>query len=231
MRNAVLNWSGGKDAALALQKILHEGDYNIIALLTTFESSAGHSSMHLLPYSLLKKQAESIGIPLYPIYLSKKAGAYEEEMRKAITHFKKSGVTHFIFGDIFLSDVKSYRESKLNPLGIEVIEPLWGRTSEEVMQEFLNSGIQAKVIVTQADKLDSSFIGREIDQEFCKRLPPEADICGENGEYHTLAYKGGIFRKEIPFTISGVSKISHDFKMNDGQIKRYEYWQAEMGEE
>lgn len=227
-KKAVFNWSGGKDSALALQKTLQENKFEVISLLTTINESSLTTSIHGIPLKLLEKQAAGIGIPLYTILLSKDKKTYEAGMTEAITHFKNQGVTHFIFGDIFLADVKSYRESKLNPLGMEVVEPLWGKTSEEVMHEFLNSKLKTKIIVTQADKLDQSFIGKDINREFVKSLPQGIDLCGENGEYHTFCYEGEIFKSKIDFEITEIKRITYDFKMDTGEMKSYEYWQAEI---
>ena len=145
-KKAVFNWSGGKDSALALQKTIQEGEFELVSLLTTINEETLTSSIHAIPQKLLLKQADSIGIPLYTVLLSKEKKTYEEGMTEAISHFRNLGVSHFIFGDIFLADVKSYRESKLNPLGIDVVEPLWGKTSEEIMSDFLKSGIKTKII-------------------------------------------------------------------------------------
>lgn len=227
-KKAVFNWSGGKDSALALHKTLEENEFDVVSLLTTINEETLTSSIHGIPLKLLLKQAESIGIPLYTVLLSKDKKSYEEGMTEAITHFKNRGVSHFIFGDIFLADVKSYRESKLNPLGIEVVEPLWGKTSVEIMNDFLRSGIKTKIIVTQADKLDQTFIGREIDNEFTKSLPGGIDPCGENGEYHTFSYDGGFFKSKIDFEISKANRISYELKMSTGEMKSFEYWQAEI---
>lgn len=113
-------------------------------------------------------------------------------------------------------------------MGIEVVEPLWGKTSEEIMNDFLKSGIKTKVIVTQADKLDESFIGREINQEFIDSLPDGVDLCGENGEYHTFSYEGELFKKNIDFEISQTKKVTYEFKLDTGEIKNYEYWEAKI---
>ena len=149
-------------------------------------------------------------------------------MRETVDHFKRQEVAHFIFGDIYLSDVKTYRESKLNPLGIEVVEPLWNNTSSEVMDDFLKSGIKTKIIVTQADKLDITYIGKDIDANLINSLPNNVDICGENGEYHTLAYSGGLFKKEVEFLISEINKTVFNFTLDNGETKTFEYWQAEI---
>ena len=228
LKKAVFNWSGGKDSALALQKVLEGKEFEIIALLTTITAETNTSSIHGIPLELLKKQAQSIGIPLYLVGLTKDIKTYEDEMLKAVNHFKQLGVAHFIFGDIFLTDVKNYRESKLLPLGIEVVEPLWGKTSLEVMGEFLKSGIKSKIIVTQADKLDQSFIGRDLDRSVIDSFPINVDVCGENGEYHTLSYAGDLFKTPIDFAILETVLITHEFKLDTGEIKKCDYWQAKL---
>lgn len=228
MKKAVFNWSGGKDSALALQKVLQEKEFEIISLLTTMNEETSKSSMHSIPLEILERQAESIGIPLHTVVFSKDLKNYDEKMNEAVNHFKEQGVAHFIFGDIFLSDVKAYRESKLNPLGIEVVEPLWEKTSQEVIDDFLQSGIQAKVIVTQADILNETYIGRNLDANLVRSFPDNIDVCGENGEYHTLSYAGGLFKKEVQFSISETIKTSFEFKLDTGETKTFEYWQADL---
>lgn len=228
LKKAVFNWSGGKDSALALQKVLEGKEFEVIALLTTITAETNTSSIHGIPLELLKKQAQSIGIPLYLVTLTKDIKTYEDEMLKAVNHFKQLGVAHFIFGDIFLTDVKKYRESKLLPLGIEVVEPLWGKTSLEVMDEFLKSGIKSKIIVTQADKLDQSFIGRDLDSSVIDSFPMNVDVCGENGEYHTFSYAGDLFKTPFDFAILETVLITHEFKLDTGEIKKCDYWQAKL---
>ena len=228
MKKAVFNWSGGKDSALALQKVLEEKEFEVIALLTTMNEESQKSSMHSIPLEILERQAESIGIPLYTVTSSTILKNYEVKMAETVQHFKEQGVKHFIFGDIFLSDVKTYRESKLNPLGVEVVEPLWEKTSQEVIDDFLRSGIQSKIIVTQADILDETYIGKDLDQNIINSFPKNIDVCGENGEYHTLSYAGGLFKKEVEFSISETIKTSFDFTLDTGEQKTFEYWQAEI---
>lgn len=228
MKKAVFNWSGGKDSALALQKVLEEKEFEVIALLTTMNEESQKSSMHSIPLEILERQADSIGIPLYAVTSSTMLKNYEEKMVEAVQHFKEQGVKHFIFGDIFLSDVKAYRESKLQPLGIEVVEPLWEKTSQEVIDDFLASGIKSKIVVTQADLLDETYIGKDLDADLVKSFPQNIDVCGENGEYHTLCYAGGLFQKEVEFTISETIKTSFDFTLDTGEQKTFQYWQAEI---
>ncbi len=227
-KKAVFNWSGGKDSALALQKTLQDNEFDVVALLTTINEETLTSSIHSIPVELLTKQADSIGIPLYTVLFAKDLTNYDDKMQETVEHFKKQGVTHFIFGDIFLADVKTYRETKLNPLGIQVVEPLWDKSSTEIISDFIKSGIKSKIIVTQADKLDKIFIGKDIDENTINKFPDDIDICGENGEYHTFSYSGALFKKQIDFSISQAKKISYDINLDNGQTKTFEYWQAEI---
>ena len=229
-KKAVFNWSGGKDSALALYTVLQQKQFEVVALLTTVNEETELSSMHAIPFSLLMKQAESIGIPLYPVFLPNNLPVYEQRMLDAALHFKAQGVEHFIFGDIYLSDVRKYREDRLHPLGIEVVEPIWNLDSTEVMQNFLDSGIRTKIIVTDASKLDRSFIGQDIDAALIERMPEDVDICGENGEYHTFAYAGALFKQTVEFEIVETRQMSYDFKLENGEEKNYHYWQAIFAE-
>ena len=228
-KKAVFNWSGGKDSALALYKVLQQREFDVIALLTTINEETGRSSVHSIPIEILQKQAESIGIPLYTVEFAKDLNNYDHKMCTAVNYFKDHGVTHFIFGDIFLTDIKTYRESKLNPLGIEVVEPLWNKSPAKVIEEFLSSGIKSKIIVTQADKLGYEFIGKDLDRSTIDLFPNDIDVCGENGEYHTLSYAGGPFKNIVDFSIQNIEKEVYSIKLDNGEIKIYEYWQAGIG--
>lgn len=163
---AVFNWSGGKDSAHALWRARQSELYDIVALLTTINRDSQRSTMHGIPLPLLQAQADSIGIPLHIVNLTPQGNLenYAEAMTCAALHFKEQGVTHFIFGDIYLHDVRAYRERQLAPLGIEVVEPLWGVVSSEiVMQQYLASGLKTVIVTTQADGLGMDAIGREVD--------------------------------------------------------------------
>lgn len=223
---AVFNWSGGKDSALALQQTLQTNQLEVVSLLTTINEATSLSSIHGIPLEILHQQADSIGIPLYTVSLSPDLKEYDRKMEEAVVHFTKQGVTHFIFGDIFLSDVKAYRENKLNPFGIEVVEPLWNKTSKAIIAEFLQSGIKTKIIVTQADKLDATYVGKELDSDLVASFPDGVDYCGENGEYHTLCYAGSIFKKEIAFSLGKTQQFTYDINLADGETKTFAYWQA-----
>lgn len=228
---SVFNWSGGKDSAFALYKVLQSGLYDVVALLTTVNSSSSRSTMHDIPLDLLKRQASSIGIPLYVVNLSPASGMdeYNKAMSDAVFHFKEQGVTTFIFGDIFLYDVRKYREDALRPLGIDVLEPLWDKSSREVMEEFLQSGLKTIIVTTTATVLGREYIGRHIDESLIKDLPESADVCGEQGEYHTFCYDGPIFSHPVTFTLGQPYEKSFPIKLDDGTEQTFSYWFADLG--
>lgn len=227
---AVFNWSGGKDSAHALWKIIQAGEYEVVALLTTVNRDTHRSTMHGIPLFLLEKQAESIGFPLYIVDLTPQGGMedYSSAMENVVKHFKKEGVTHFIFGDIFLRDVRVYREQQLSPYGIEVVEPLWGKMSKEIMDDFLSSGLKTVVVTTMADGLGEAAIGKLIDRCFVDSLPEYIDPNGENGEYHTFCYDGPIYRWPVPFRLGRPFSESYDIRMEDGSIRKFTYWFADL---
>lgn len=228
---SVFNWSGGKDSAFALYKVLQSGLYDVVALLTTVNSSSSRSTMHDIPLELLKRQASSICIPLYVVNLSPASGMdeYNKAMSDAVLHFKEQGVTTFIFGDIFLYDVRKYREDALRPLGIDVLEPLWDKSSREVMEEFLQSGLKTIIVTTTATVLGREYIGRHIDESLIKDLPESADVCGEQGEYHTFCYDGPIFSHPVRFTLGQPYEKSFPIKLDDGTEQTFSYWFADLG--
>ena len=228
---AVFNWSGGKDSALALYRILQEERFEVVALLTTVSAENGESTMHAIPEGLLRRQAERIGIPLHVVRVGAGSGAegYDAAMERAVEHFRRGGVTHFVFGDIFLEDVRRYRESRLERCGIEVVEPLWGVASHEAVEEFLKRGFRT-VVVTVEERLGRERVGRVIDDRFVWELPEGVDCCGENGEYHTFCFDGPIFSEPVPFTLGETLYRSFEVKLDNGDVRRYGYWFAGLGE-
>lgn len=228
-KRSVFNWSGGKDSALALWKAMSSGEYKIASLLTTILETDQRSSLHGIPRAILQEQADSIGLPLHVVELPQKRSGkeYENTMSGAVGHFKSQGVTHFLFGDICLRDIRSYREKHLVPQGITVVEPLWGKTTEEVMEEFLCSGFKT-VIVTAAEKPGKKYIGKTIDKELIASFPEGLDICGENGEYHTLCYDGPLFSRPIGFSLGEAQCYSYDVWTEDGSLLTFPYWYAEI---
>ena len=229
-KKAVFNWSGGKDSAHALLRVMQADEYEIVALLTTTNRDTRLSTMHNIPLSLLQAQSESIGIPFAIVELKPKGNLadYTEAIQKTALRFKEQGVTHFIYGDIFLHDIRKYREELLTPLGIEVVEPLWGPSSAEIIEAYLNSGLKTVVVTTEDKGLGMEAIGKVIDRDFIDSLPDTCDPNGENGEYHTFCYDGPIFKKPIRFQLGTPKKESHDIKLDDGTVKTFTYCFADL---
>lgn len=198
---AYMNWSGGKDSSLCLYKILKEDKYQINYLLTSINKAHDRISMHGIRTELLRQQADSIGIPLKIIELPENhdMDEYEKEMEEKVNEISNEGIHHSIFGDIFLEDLKKYRENKLRPLGIEGVFPLWKISTKELMKEFIDLGFKAIIVCVNGEFLNQSFCGRMIDQSFVNDLPDNVDVCGENGEYHSFVFDGPIFHKPILF--------------------------------
>jgi len=194
---SIFNWSGGKDSALALYHCLQNPDIEIKYLVTTVNDAVNRVSMHGVRESLLLRQAEEIGIPLYQIRLPEMPGMqeYDDMMRHHLEILKGEGIRHSIFGDIFLEDLKAYRDARLAEAGLTGIYPLWKRDTRELIGEFLSLGFGTVICCTQERLGD--LAGREIARELIDSLPPDVDACGENGEFHTFAFKGPIFKNQI----------------------------------
>jgi len=210
MTQAIFNWSGGKDSSLALYHTLRNPEINIKYLVTTVNDAVDRISMHGVRVELLIKQAESIGIPLYQIRLPEMPGMkeYDDTMRYHLSKFRDEGITHSIFGDIFLEDLKNYRDARLAEVGMKGIYPLWKRDTHELINEFLALGFGTVIACTQ-QRLEN-IVGKEIDRELINNLPNDVDVCGENGEFHTFAFKGPIFSKEINYRTG--EKVFKEYK-------------------
>nr|WP_294942031.1 diphthine--ammonia ligase [uncultured Mucilaginibacter sp.] len=199
MTKCIFNWSGGKDSALALYYCMQNPELDIRYLVTTINDEVDRISMHGVRTELLEQQAAQIGIPLYQIRLPEMPSmeAYDNIMRVHLEHLKSEGITHSIFGDIFLEDLKNYRDARLAEVGLCGIYPLWKRDTKELINEFLGLGF-GTVIACVQERLEE-FVGREIGGEVIASLPADVDVCGENGEFHTFTFKGPIFKNEIKY--------------------------------
>lgn len=201
-----MNWSGGKDAALALYTVLSERELEVTSLLTSINDCYKRVSMHGLREELLLAQSQSIGIDLRTLRLSEKPSMdeYERTMQEQINYFRQQSVSTAIFGDIFLEDIRSYREKMLSSAGINTVFPLWKLPQREILDSFFRSGFKAIVICVDAKRLGKGFAGRLFDESFINDLPKNVDICGENGEFHTFVYDGPIFKQPISFKIGEI---------------------------
>ncbi len=195
----LLSWSGGKDSSLALYEIQKSRKYEIKSLITTVTEEYDRVSMHGLRTVLLEQQAGSLNIPLQKVFISKNAAndEYETKFNELLIRFKQSGINQVVFGDLYLEDIKKYREALLEKIDMQCVFPIWKRDTAKLAREFIDSGFKAITICVDSNVLGKEFAGREYNEEFLNDLPEAIDPCGENGEFHTFVYDGQIFEKPI----------------------------------
>lgn len=212
MIKTYFNWSTGKDAALAFYHLSQNEKYSIEHLLTSVNTHFNRVSMHGLRRELMERQVAAMGLPHTTIELPEQPDMeeYESIMLSTVSKLKSFGLTTAAFGDIFLEDLKTYRENQLSKQGIDAIFPLWKRNTKDLLHEFLDLGFKAIIVCTKASLLDESFAGRVLDKDFIKDLPPNVDPCGENGEFHTFCFDGPIFKNPISFEVG--EKIYKEYK-------------------
>ena len=203
---AWMSWSTGKDSAWALHRARLERQVDVVGLLTTVNAAASRVAMHAVRQSLLEAQAAALGIPLVTVPIPSPCpnAAYEQAMDAAIRRALAEGVTHMIFGDLFLEDIRRYREEKLRSTGITPLFPIWGRETRTLAAEMIDGGLGAHVTCVDPRKLDRRFAGRAFAAEFLTDLPVGVDPCGENGEFHTFANRGPMFRTPIPVDLGEI---------------------------
>jgi uncharacterized protein (TIGR00290 family) len=193
-------WSGGKDSAMALHTLLQRSDVHIAALLTTVTEGYERISMHGVRRELLERQAQSIGLPLHEVRIPPQCvnPIYEARMEEALLLHLENGVQKVAFGDIFLEDLRAYREKNLARVGMTALFPIWKRDTRDLIREFHAERFRAIAVCVDPKVLDRTFAGRELDESFFRDLPPHADPCGENGEFHSFVFDGPIFHSPIP---------------------------------
>jgi uncharacterized protein (TIGR00290 family) len=194
-------WSGGKDSAMALYTLLQQGEYRVAALLTTVTEGYERISMHGVRRELLQRQSESVGLPLHEVRIPPECvnPTYEARMEEALRFHYEKGVRKVAFGDIFLEDLRAYREKNLARIGMTAIFPIWKRDTRELIQFFHAQGFRSVAACIDGNILPRQFAGRELDAAFFDALPPGVDPCGENGEFHTFVFDGPIFKSPIRF--------------------------------
>lgn len=197
----LFTWSGGKDSTVALYELQRTHDYEISALLTTLTEGYNRISMHGVKNILLERQVESLGLPVEKIYIKKNESneEYEAKMKDKLMHYRSRGVLSVVFGDIFLEDLRKYREENLLKIGMKGIFPIWKRDTTELAHTFIDLGFKAVITCVDSNILDKTFVGREFDDQFLSDLPFTVDPCSENGEFHSFVYDGSIFKKKILF--------------------------------
>lgn len=196
----LLSWSSGKDSAWALHVLRQRGEVEVVGLLTTINTNFQRVAMHGTRHALVKAQAEAAGLPLWEVPLPWPCSneVYEQSMAAACASAVQQGISGIAFGDLFLEDVRRYREARLRGTGLDPIFPVWGLDTRKLISEMLDGGLRARVVCLDPAKCPAEFIGRDLDSDLVRRLPAAVDPCGENGEFHTFAYAGPIFREAIP---------------------------------
>lgn len=199
MKRVLLSWSSGKDCAWALHLLRQQPDIEIVGLLTTINTQFDRIAMHGTRRAVLEAQAAAAGLPLWQIPLPWPCSneIYERQMSQACQRAIAERVSAIAFGDLFLQDIRAYREAQLQPTGLEPLFPLWDIPTNELARQMISGGLRAKVVCVDSRKLEPSFAGREFDAEFLRDLPDAVDPCGENGEFHSCVYDGPMFFRPI----------------------------------
>lgn len=199
-KRVLLSWSSGKDSAWALRALRARDDVTLCGLLTTLNADAERVAMHAVRERLLDMQAAAAGLPLTKVRIPNPCPneAYEATMASAMAQARADGITHVAFGDLFLEDVRRYREEKLAGTGIDPLFPIWGAETARLARDMVAAGLRARVTCVDPAQLDPAFVGREFDAAFLDDLPDGVDPCGENGEFHSFAWDGPMFSRPIP---------------------------------
>ena len=210
MKRILLSWSSGKDSAWALHVLKQSSDCEVAGLLTTFNQAANRVAMHAVRRELVEAQAEAAGIPLWPVELPWPCtnSDYEAAMRSACTRALAEGLEGVAFGDLFLQDVRAYREKQMRETGLRPIFPLWDLPTAELARQMIAAGLRAKLTCVDPKTLDMRFAGREFDERLLAELPAGVDPCGERGEFHSFAYSGPMFTRPLDVALGEV--VSRD---------------------
>lgn len=203
MKRVLLSWSTGKDAAWTLHVLRRDPTLRVEALLTTFNEAAGRVAMHAVRRSVARRQADAAGLPLREVDLPWPCSneQYEQIMRAEVERARTDGLTHVAFGDLFLEDVRRYREERLAGTGLEPLFPIWGCPTDVLAREMIDSGVEATLTCVDPRQLDPSFVGRLWDASLLADLPDGVDPCGERGEFHSFCHAGPMFTAPVPVTV------------------------------
>ncbi|MGA8150763.1 MAG: ATP-binding protein [Terriglobales bacterium] len=211
MKRILLSWSSGKDSAWSLHFLRQMGEHQIAGLLTTFNRAANRVAMHAVRHELVERQAAAAGLPLWAVPLPWPCSNedYESLMARTCAQAIAEGIEGIAFGDLFLEDVRRYREEQLKDTGLEPIFPLWGRSTRALAKEMIASGMRAKLTCIDTHQLDAHFLGREFDDQLLADLPAGVDPCGEKGEFHSFVYAGPMLNEEIPVALGEMVVRDH----------------------
>ncbi len=203
---ALLSWSSGKDSAYALAALRESRDMYVVGLVTTINAQAGRVAMHAVREQLVDLQAEAVGLPVWKVAIPSPCSndAYDAAMAQVIARARDEGISNMAFGDLFLADIRAYREEQLAGTGITPLFPLWGRDTTVLAREMTSAGVRATLTCVDPRQLDPAFAGQRFDDSLLDRLPRSCDPCGERGEFHTFAWDGPEFVHPVPVTVGEV---------------------------
>jgi uncharacterized protein (TIGR00290 family) len=216
MKKVLVSWSSGKDSAFSLHLLRQRREHQIAGLLTTFNQAFDRVAMHAVRRDLVERQAASTGLPLWPVPLPWPCSNkdYESLMAQVCARAVAEGIERIVFGDLFLEEIRAYRERHLKGTGLEPMFPLWGLPTHELAKQMIASGVRAKLTCVDTQQLDARFLGREFDEELLADLPPAVDPCGEKGEFHSFVYAGPMLNTKIPVSL-GETVVSDQFVFED----------------
>ena len=202
----LLSWSSGKDSAWSLHVLKQQQQIEVVGLMTTVNEVYGRVAMHAVRVELLEAQAIAVGVSLWKIPIPSPCSneEYEAAMRTAIERAKAEGISGIAFGDLFLEDIRRYREDFLRGTGISPMFPIWGAPTAQLAREMIGAGLRARLTCVDPKQLPGSFVGKEFDAKFLAELPAGVDPCGERGEFHTFAYDGPVFRQAVPVRLGEI---------------------------
>jgi len=206
MKRTVLSWSSGKDSAWSLYLLRQQNEYEIVGLLTTFNQAANRVAMHAVRRSLVEAQAKAAGIPLWDVDLPWPCSNadYERIMKEKCKDTVQAGIEYIAFGDLFLTDIRAYREKQLENSGLQPIFPIWGMPTPALAHSMIKSGVRAKITCVDPKLLAPEFVGREFDEQLLSEFPSDIDPCGENGEFHTFIYAGPMFQHDLSVEVGEI---------------------------
>jgi uncharacterized protein (TIGR00290 family) len=216
LEKIVIGWSGGKDSAMALHELRRAGRYDVVAAVTTVSKAYDRICIHGVRRSLLHAQVQALGLPLHEVWLSENTSneEYQAKMDEALASYKAQGIHRIAFGDLFLEDIKAYRDQNLMRIGMEGVYPVWKRDTRELAQTVISLGYKAVLTCVDTQVLDSSFVGRTFDATLLADFPSKIDPCGENGEFHTFVWDGLMFNHSVPIQL-GETVIRGRFAFRD----------------
>ncbi len=219
---AIMSWSGGKDSSYTLYKVLQEGIYDVKYLLSTINGNLKRLSMHGIKEELIQAQADSIGIPLIKVYVYEANNAeYEKQMSEMLAKVNEEGINTVIFGDIFLEDLRKYREDKMSAVNMQCVFPIWKTDTTFLVNDFVEKGFKTVTCCINDGYLNENWCGKIIDNGFIKNLPTTVDACGENGEFHSFCYDGPIYKQPIKIEVKEniYKPLEYDLKNHPTAIK------------